>query len=327
MSSPRSVSSDATSAAAAAAIRTTLSGLFAALTTPLTTTGALDLATFDRHLDLVLEAGADGICLGGATSEYPHLELADRKVLITRAARRLPADKTLLVAIGGPTQRHALDLGRAAFDDGCTAVLVPMPMFFRYQQDDLQAMAHEIADRLAAPCLLYDLPVFTNPLAAATVIDLLTHERHIVGIKDSSGRVDHLTQYAEARGARHWTLMVGDDARLREAVLGARWDGSISGLASVCPELLVAIVRAARAGDVAETVRCQALVDELIGYVGSLPFPWGIRIAIEARGLPTGPLPWPMAPGRQEAAARLRAWLPGWLRRVGAPDWTPSPHA
>ena len=63
-----------------------------------------------------------------------------------------------------PNVRHVIDLGKYAFDQGSEAVLVPMPMFFRYQQQDLAEYCREVAQALAAPCLIYDLPDFTNPI-------------------------------------------------------------------------------------------------------------------------------------------------------------------
>jgi 4-hydroxy-tetrahydrodipicolinate synthase len=306
--------------------RESFSGLFAAVTTPVTDSGALDLATFDRHLELLIEAGVDGVCLGGATAEYPHSELHDRRVLIARAARRLPDDLALLTAIGAPNVRHVIDLGKYAFDQGSQAVLVPMPMFFRYQQQDLAEYCREVAQALAAPCLIYDLPEFTNPIDPGTVIDLLEQEEHIVGIKDSSGRPDRQSRFAEARGDADWALLVGDDARLKDA-LTAGWDGGVSGIACLCPELMVAAVKAGKAGDAEELARLQGLIDDLIAQISGLPVPWGLRIGLEARGLPTGPLAWPMSAGRREHAARLQAWLPSWLQRVGAADWTRVPSA
>ena len=71
----------------------------------------------------------------------------------------------------------------------------------------------------------------------------------------------------------------------------AGWDGGISGVAGCCPELLVAIVRSFRDGRVDDAARLQVLLDELIARLSVFPTPWGIRIALEARGLPTGPLP------------------------------------
>ena len=304
----------------------TLSGLFAAVTTPVTESGALDLATFDRHLELLIDAGVDGVCLGGATAEYPHSELHDRKVLIARAARRLPDDLVLLTSIGAPNVRHVIDLGKYAFDQGSQAVLVPMPMFFRYQQQDLAEYCREVSQALAAPCLIYDLPDFTNPIEPGTVIELLEQEEHIVGIKDSSGRPERQSRFAEARGTSDWTLLVGDDSRLKDA-LTVGWDGGVSGIAALCPELMVAAVKAGKAGNAEELARLQGLIDDLIAQITGLPVPWGLRIGLEARGLPTGPLPWPVSAGRREHAARLQAWLPSWLQRVGASDWTRVPSA
>jgi 4-hydroxy-tetrahydrodipicolinate synthase len=301
--------------------RAALTGLHAAVTTPTLPDGALDLATFERHVELLFDAGVDGICLGGATAEYPHFELRDRLELIRRAARLMPRGKTLLVGIGAGSLPKMIELGRSAFDHGARAALVPMPLFFRYQQQDLYAYSAAVAKALQAPCLLYDLPVFTNPLESATVLALLAHEEHIVGIKDSSGRAERLAPFIQARGDHDWTFLIGDDSRLAEG-LSVGWDGGVSGLASCCPELLVSIHRAAKAGDAAGVARGVALMDELIGQISGLPVPWGIRVALEARGLSLGPLPWPVAADRLAHVARMKTWMPGWLTRVQAADWS-----
>ena len=240
-----------------------MTGLFAAVATPIHDDGRFDEAGFDRLVDFLVSAGVDGICVGGATGEYPHFETADRTAIIRRAAQRLPDDRALLVGVGSSSVRGTLALGEAAVAAGSRALLLPMPMFFRYQQEDLQAFAAHVSRTLRAPCLLYDLPDFTNGLAPATALALLRDEEFIVGIKDSSGREENLATFAGARHGREWTLLVGDD-RLLHAGLRAGWDGSISGVAGCCPELLVAIVRSFRDGRPAETSRLQALLEELI---------------------------------------------------------------
>jgi dihydrodipicolinate synthase/N-acetylneuraminate lyase len=299
-------------------IRSGLTGLFAAVTTPRTDRGSLDLATFDRHVEWLLEAGVDGICLGGATSEYPAADADERRQLIRRAARRLRGDKALLVAVGAPMLSQVLTLAACAFDVGSRAVLLPMPMFFRYQQQDLQAYAASVSRDVKGPCLLYDLPVFTNPLEPATVVDLLRGEANVVGIKDSSGQAPRIAYYAKARGGADWALLVGDDSRLREG-LEAGWEGGISGVAAACPELMVAIVRAFREGraESPEAGRAQVLLSEFIAQISSLPVPWGIRLTLEVRGISTGPLPWPLSPARREQAARFQAWVAEWFTRYG----------
>src|SRR3954465_14979739 len=80
-----------------------LCGLFAAIVTPVHDNGRVDLDTLDRVVDHALAPGVSGICVGGATGEYPHLDVDDRLRIIKRAAARVPAGRSLLVGIGGPT--------------------------------------------------------------------------------------------------------------------------------------------------------------------------------------------------------------------------------
>jgi 4-hydroxy-tetrahydrodipicolinate synthase len=293
-----------------------LEGLFAAVATPVHRDGRIDLSTLERLIDFLVEGGVSGVCLAGATGEYPHFETADRQVVTARAAARVPRDRALLVGIGGPSIRHTIELGAASFDAGARAVLLPMPMFFRYEQQDLEAYSAHIAQALNAPCLLYNLPDFTNGLAADTVVRLIRNEEHIVGIKDSSGRAEHLQAFASARGGEPWTLLVGDDRLLLNG-LQAGWNGSISGVAGFCPELLVGLYRSFIERRTSETTRLQALLEELIAQLSPFPTPWGIRIGLAARGIDTGPLPLPLTAERKRQAAEFSSWLPQWLVRNG----------
>lgn len=296
--------------------RAPVAGLFAAVVTPIHEDGSLDLQAFDRIVAFLVDAGVSGICVAGATGEYPHFETDDRKAVIRRAGERVPAGCALLVGIGAPSMRHVIDLGQAAIDAGSAAVLLPMPMFFRYEQADLEVFSVRVSRTLRAPCLLYNLPGFTNGLEPATILDLLRDEEFIVGVKDSSGVNDHLQAFAQERRDARWSLLVGDD-RVLHAGLRAGWDGGISGVAGFCPELLVALYRSHTRGHAGEAARLQGLLDELILHIAPFPTPWGIRIGLAARGFPTGPLPLPLTAARRRQIAEFSAWLPEWLLRTG----------
>jgi 4-hydroxy-tetrahydrodipicolinate synthase len=291
-----------------------IKGLFAAVATPVHPDGRPDLAALGRIVAFLASAGVDGICLGGATGEFPHHETADRRAVIAEAVRVVP-DCPIIVGVGTSSMPRTIELGRAAAQAGSLAALLPMPWFFRYGQQDLHEYCAEVSRAIGAPCLLYDLPDFTNGLAAETVTALLAEEPFLVGIKDSSGRHERLERFAEARGERDWTLIVGDDRLLRQG-LEQGWSGGISGLAGFCPELLVALHRAAVEGRREEAARLQRLLDELIAHVSVFPTPWAIRIGLEARGLPTGPLPLPLSAERRRQIAAFTAWFGPWLDRA-----------
>jgi 4-hydroxy-tetrahydrodipicolinate synthase len=292
-----------------------MKGVIAAVATPVDAEGRLNVNVFERLIDMLIDAGVDGVCLGGATSEYPNVSVADRRAAIEAASPHVARDKTLLVAIGAMSFRQVIELGEAAHDAGCRAVLLPMPMFFRYQQHDLEAFSIEVARTLLSPVLLYDLPDFTNALESATVIKLLRTQPRIVGIKDSSGDVDHLAAYASARNGEARTLLVGHDRLFYEG-LRAGWNGAVSGIAGFCPELLLAIYRSHSEGNAERARALQALLDDVIVQLDMLPAPWGVRLALEARGFDMGPLPLPLSDVRRQDVTRFREWVPRWMAKA-----------
>ncbi|MEO7275139.1 MAG: dihydrodipicolinate synthase family protein [Vicinamibacterales bacterium] len=288
------------------------SGLFAAIVTPVHDNGGVDLDMLDRVVDHALAPGVAGICVGGATGEYPHLDVDDRLRVIQRAAARVPAGRSLLAGIGGPTMGRSIELGEAAIAAGARALLVPMPMFFRYEQSDLEAFAAQVSRGLRAPCLIYNLPAFTNGLTSSTLLSLLRDEEFIVGLKDSSGDAGMLPVMSQARGHEPWSFFVGDD-RLMVAGLNAGWDGAISGVAGLCPELIASLYGHTSAGRQTEAAHFKALLDELIVQLAKFPTPWGVRVGLAARDLQTGPLPLPLTTLRRQQVAAFTAWFTAWL--------------
>ena len=170
-----------------------LAGVFAALATPIDDLGHVDFPTFERIVDFTLDRGVNGIVLGGGTAEYPHFSVEDRVQLTTLAVRRAKGRGTVITCVGTSSIHSTLALARAAQDAGSDLLLVPMPFFFRYEQQDLAAFVEAVCGAVTTPCLLYNLPSFTNLLEVPTALQLINETPNIVGIKDSSGNKGNLT--------------------------------------------------------------------------------------------------------------------------------------
>jgi len=289
------------------------SGVLAALITPVDEQGRTDFNCFNDVIEFVLERGVDGVVVGGGTAEYPHLSIEDREELAVRAVQRVNGRGKLLVSIGTSSIYSTLRLARHAEESGCDALLLPMPYFFRYEQEDLEAFCRLVCKSVSIPCLLYNLPSFTNPLEAETTVRLLTSVPNLVGIKDSSGNVESLRELARAREGSQFSLFVGDDSLLLPA-LRHGWDGVVSGIACFVPELIVALYRSYRAGDLASAEEYQATLDVLIEQIVQLPIPWGVRVGLAIRGVPSGPLHLPLSPNREKQVRALERWLENWVQ-------------
>lgn len=292
--------------------RKILSGIFAALPTPFRPDGVPDGRRIDPLVDFLIDAGLHGLCIGGATGEYSAYGVNDRVRIFRYVAKRARGRVPLIFGVGAGNVSQVLKLSEIAADCGGTAVLLPPPHYFRYDGEEVVDFLRQISIKLALPTLLYHIPQFTNQVNLKDVLLLIETIPNIVGIKDSSGARENLPQIAEAKARFSMTYFVGDDALLFESH-GYGADGAISGIASACPELLVAFEQVLLAGQREKASMLQKLVDEFIVQAAHLPAPWGIKLALEARGFKMGPLSWPASSRLESRINSFREWFASWL--------------
>jgi 4-hydroxy-tetrahydrodipicolinate synthase len=293
-------------------LRGILSGIFAALPTPFRPNGVPDGHRIDPLVDFLIDAGLHGLCVGGATGEYSAYGINDRARLFRRVAKRARGRVQLIFGVGAGTANQVVKLSGIAADCGGSAVLLPPPHYFRYEAEEVVDFLRQTSSKLALPTLLYHIPQFTNQVDVKDLLNLIETIPNIVGIKDSSGARENLPLLAEAKARLSMTYLVGDDAFLFEAH-GYGADGAISGIASACPELLVAIQQALRAGQTEKARTLQKLVDEFVVQAANLPAPWGVKLAVEARGFKMGPLSWPVGSLLKSRTESFRKWFATWI--------------
>ncbi|MEX0599459.1 MAG: dihydrodipicolinate synthase family protein, partial [Rhodothermales bacterium] len=227
-----------------------ISGLYTAPVTPVDDDGRVDAPRLRELIDFLLDGGTKGFCFGGGTSEYPYFELSERKRYLETASDHVGDRAPYVVSVGAPTVRGVIELGEHAIEHGAQALLIPMPYFYRYDQHDLVAYVRYVTAHLDHPCLLYNLARFTNPLEPQTALRLLREIPHLIGIKDSSLDKAAMQTYADAKPSDAWSLICGGDHLIFQA-LEAGWDGTISGTACACPELVAILVYRHRSGNTA----------------------------------------------------------------------------
>lgn len=220
-----------------------LSGIYAAIVTPFDENGNLvrdQLTGLLRHL---ARSGCHGVLLAGTTGEGPSLSVKER-ITLFKTASHLDTSLRLLVGTGAASLSDAVDLTRAAFDNGCLAPVIAPPFFYRGASDEGLYAYYAAIIRQAVPSdgavLLYHNPaVIGVPLS----LDLVRRLRddfpgQVIGIKDSSSDWEYTTPLLEA--LPDLQVLVGDDRKLARALeLGAV--GAITGLCNVFPDLLVSV--------------------------------------------------------------------------------------
>lgn len=270
--------------------------------------GRFDQKAVHANLMLISESKVDGVVLNGGTGEYIAAE-AGELPLAMKLCRE--ASLPVIVGIGAASMDASIDLGRSAFDDGATAVLLPAPHFFRYSQDDIAAWCGTIASAVPGPVLLYNLPQFTNALEVNTVEDLLAaHPERIAGIKDSSGSLEILRAL---RGAKR---IVGNDQVLVQACREGICDAVISGVAGVLPELIHLLATVQPEEDRFHYQAGALLLDEYLDQIQRFPAPWGLKWTAQFRGIALARFLQPLSPYRIEQAQLFSEWSRVWWERV-----------
>ncbi|MGO8789116.1 MAG: dihydrodipicolinate synthase family protein [Terriglobia bacterium] len=300
-----------------------LAGVFAALPTPFGANGEPLWEALDAVVDFGLDHGLTGLCLGGATSEYTACSMKHRIEMFARVARRAKGRAHLVCAIGAEHAGQVQQLARAAADCGAIALLFPPPAFLPYGQDDLVDFTGQVSADLPLPVLVYHIPQCTRDLGIANVLRLIASVPNIIGLKDSSGHRANLAAIAQAQAHSPLAFFIGSDDLLLEAFeQGAV--GVISGIASACPELVLPLFEALRAGGKEQARALQARLDEFIFHARDLPSPWAVKLALQVRGVEIGTWAWPMGSSLSQRARAFQDWFAGQVATYATAIPTPA---
>jgi len=285
-----------------------LAGVFAALPTPFAPDGEPIWEALDALVDFALERGLEGLCLGGATSEYAACTVEHRTGMFARVAHRANGRAQLICAVGSEHAAHVRQLAHAAADSGATALLFPPPAFLSYAQGDLVDFMAQVSADLPLPVLIYHIPQCTRDLGLANILRLIATVPNIIGLKDSSGWHANLAVINQAQARMPLSFFIGSDGLFLEAFEHGAV-GAISGIAGACPELILPLYEALLAGNWAQARAWQIRLDEFIIHIRDLPSPWALKLAMQVRGLDTGSMAWPMGPNLRQKAQDFHNWF------------------
>jgi 4-hydroxy-tetrahydrodipicolinate synthase len=218
----------------------TLSGVIAAVATPVGEDGAPDLKRAVKLARYLLDNGCDGLNVLGTTGEATSFSLDERKsVMSVYKAEGLPLNR-LMVGTGAAAVSDAIALTRHAAELGFAGALVLPPFYYKGVPDDgLAAYIDTLVkatEQKPIPIYLYHFPAMSGIPWHVTLIKRLLQAfpSRIVGLKDSSGDM----AYARSAAAisPDFAVFPSTEAALLEARQGA-FAGCISATANLNADL------------------------------------------------------------------------------------------
>ena len=218
----------------------TLSGVIAAVATPIHDTGAPDLDRATTLARYLLDNGCDALNVLGTTGEATSFSRDERMAVMSAYKDNGVPMERLMVGTGAAAVSDAIALTRHAATLGFAGALVLPPFYYKGVPDDgLVAYIEQIVNATAdkqIPLYLYNFPAMSGlPWHVDLIRRLLdAFPSRIVGLKDSSGDMDYARSVAAI--SKDFAVFPSTEACLLEARQG-QFAGCISATANCNADL------------------------------------------------------------------------------------------
>lgn len=224
-------------------------GIFAPLPTPFDINGGIDYNQLHFNLERWTAEPLSGYVIGGSNGEFTSLSEKERVELVRFVREYADPGLPVIAGSGMPSTRATMELGLQMADAGAAALLVITPSYFKSKMTHpaLVGYYNAVAESSPLPVVLYNMPANTGiDMSSQTILECAAHPR-IVGLKDSSGRVDKLGAVAN-KAPEDFAVLAGSGGYLLGAlVMGAM--GAVAALGNIAAGPLRQIYDAFLAGD------------------------------------------------------------------------------
>ena len=227
-------------------------GVFPAVTTKFTANDELDFVTFDINIEAQLEAGAEGIILGGSLGEASVLSDEEKFELLKHTLKTVNGRVPVLLNIAEPTTKKAVAAAKMAEELGANGLMLLPPMRYYSDFDETIAFFETVAKSTPLPIMIYNNPVDYKIEVTLDMFEVLAKHDNIQAIKESTRDISNVTRLINRFGDRFKIFTGVDPLAMESLVMGAH--GWVAGLVDAFPKETVAIFRLVKENRIQEAL-------------------------------------------------------------------------
>jgi 4-hydroxy-tetrahydrodipicolinate synthase len=285
-----------------------LRGIITAMVTPFDENQEINSDATKKLINKLISAGVNGIFILGTNGEF-HLLTDDEKVefakiVIHEVNKRVP----VYVGTGGNSTREVIALSKKMEELGADALSVITPYFLVPTQEEVIMHYKAVADSVQIPIILYNIPKNTGMNLEVSTVAELAKVRNIVGIKDSSGKIENIKSYIEATKGQDFCVLSGSDSLILKSLeLGAT--GAIAATSNLITELDVSIYQNFLMGNMEAAEKAQNDINLLRNILKLGTVPSILKKSVELSGIPVGPARLPIIEPKAEVVLKIKEML------------------
>ncbi|ALS35033.1 MULTISPECIES: 4-hydroxy-tetrahydrodipicolinate synthase [Pseudoalteromonas] len=240
--------------------------LITAIKTPYLSSGEIDLATYDRLVELQIAAGVDGIVVGGTTGEGQLMNWEEHLMLIAHSVNKFSSKLVIVGNTGSNNTREAIKATKYGFASGMDAALQINPYYGRTSIAGVKEHLKRVLD--IGPAFIYNVAGRTGQDLTPDIIEPLAKHEHFIGVKECGGN-ERIAHY-EKQGIACWS---GNDDESHDARHTHGAHGVISVSSNLMPELFRQLMDAPNAA-------LNTSLQPLINWLFCEPNPIAINTAL-----------------------------------------------
>ncbi|MDE7161874.1 MAG: 4-hydroxy-tetrahydrodipicolinate synthase [Anaeroplasmataceae bacterium] len=217
-----------------------LKGSIVALVTPFNEKNEIDYPELSRLLEYHVENKTDGILLLGTTAEAESLQDEEKQELVRYALDVLKDRIPVMVGIIANTPQKTIELAKLFDSFPIDSYLVSAPYYIKSNTEGLLKHFTYIADHVAHPIVLYNVPKRSGLNLDVDVVRFLSYHPKIIGIKEASGNFEYQTKISLLCNSNF--VLYGADDLTMLASLGVGAVGIISVINNAFPKEVKLII-------------------------------------------------------------------------------------
>ena len=224
-----------------------LHGSMVALVTPMSGDGEIDWDSLESLIDWHLEQGTHAIVAVGTTGESATLNIQEHVDVIRFVVKQVAGRIPVVAGTGANSIHEAMELTQGAKDANADACLLVTPYYNKPTQEGLYLHHRYIAEQVAIPQILYNVPGRTAVDMQADTVARLAEVDNIIGIKDATADMDRLKEMQSKIDGEFLYFSGDDETALQFMQLGGH--GEISVTANIAPKLVADMCEFIAKGD------------------------------------------------------------------------------
>ena len=208
-------------------------GSMVAIATPMNADGSLDFDSLENLIDFHITNKTDAIISVGTTGESATLDFQEHSKIIKTTIDIVNKKIPVIAGSGANSTSEAIELTKKSKELGADACLLVTPYYNKPTQDGLYYHFLKIADEIAIPQILYNVPARTSVDMQPDTVHRLSKHPNIIGVKEASGDHKRSKELLE-KCSENISVFSGDDkTAMEDMFLGFK--GNISVTANIAP--------------------------------------------------------------------------------------------